>query len=103
MIEKQCSLRNKICQCILKYETICSIIHSEIRGGFVGANDKLFIKMSRHPTPNDIAMSEHGRFLKIKGFILHSQDSEYLNYKHKDLVNIFTIDDDSMNDQVKTI
>ncbi|MGB7595372.1 MAG: type II toxin-antitoxin system HicA family toxin [Erysipelotrichaceae bacterium] len=48
-------------------------------------------------------MSELDRFLKSRGFILHSQDSAHLNYKHKDLVYILTIDAHSMKDQVKTI
>jgi predicted RNA binding protein YcfA (HicA-like mRNA interferase family) len=72
-------------------------------GGFMGVNDKLLLKMRRHPVPNDVTMNELDRFLRSRGFVLHSQDSAHLNYKHKGLFYILTIDAHSMKEQVKAI
>jgi hypothetical protein len=99
MIQK----RDNLFSYLLTYDTTCSIIKKETRGDFIGVNEKLLTRIRRHPAPNDITMSELDRFLRRKGFILHSQDSAHLNYKHRNLIYILPIDAHSMKEQVKAI
>lgn len=69
----------------------------------MGNNEKLLEKMRRKPIPNDITMNELNRFMISKGFVLHSQNSAHLNYKHEKLNYVITIDSHNMKQEVKSI
>lgn len=69
----------------------------------MGSTEKLWAKIRRHPLPCDITMNELDRFLRSKGFILHSRSSSHLNYKHKNLDYILTIVAHDFRDQVKPV
>jgi len=69
----------------------------------MGANEKLLDKMRRFPTPNDITMKELDRFLRSVGFIIQSQSSSHMNYKHEKLRHILTIVSHDMKQDVKVI
>jgi len=59
--------------------------------------------MRRKPIPNDITMNELNRLMISKGFVLHSQNSAHLNYKHEKLKYVITIDSHNMKKEVKSI